>query len=276
MYWTNLFTKTDEVTAVEAQKLLSGAHAETNYQLLDVRQPAEYQEKHIPGAILIPLKELPDRLSELDADQETIVYCRSGVRSRSATQLLQERNFRKVLNMAGGILSWQGFTAQGDEQAGLEFFAAKSYADGLAMAYDMENGLQQFYLLTAEQAKEKGNTKTAGLLADMAKFENGHMARLIAKGKKSKIAPPEAGQSSDVFEGGFSRAVIVNAFGASLTSPAAVVELAMMFEIQAYDLYSRLAKRTAEEQLRTFYLEMAAEERKHLDKLSDRFDNLLT
>jgi len=271
MYWTNLFKKNDEVTAAEAQKLLSEPHAETKYQLLDVRQPGEYQEKHIPGAILIPLKELPDRLSELDPDKETIVYCRSGARSRSATQLLQDRNFLKVFNMAGGMLSWQGFTVQGDEQAGLEFFTAQSYADGVTMAYDMENGLQQFYLLTAEQATEKSDNETARLLTDMAKFENGHMARLAAK-----IVQPGAGQGSGVVEGGFSSTAIVKAFGANLTSPAAVVELAMMFESQAYDLYSRLAKRTAEEQQRTFYLEMAAEERKHLDKLSIRFDNLLT
>lgn len=273
MYWTNLFTKNAELTAAEAKKRLSEANSVDSYQLLDVRQPGEYQEKHIPGAILIPLKELPDRLSELDPDIETIVYCRSGARSRSATQLLQEREFRKVCNMTGGILSWQGATAQGDEQTGLEFFAAKSYEDGIAMACDMEYGLQQFYLLAAEQATGRGDKETADLLAVMAKFEEGHLAKLAAKGK---IASPPAATGNAAVEGGFPVAALLQTFAGDLTSPQAVVERAMMFEAQAYDMYFRLAKKTDEEQLRTFYLEMAAEERKHLDKLSDRFDNLLT
>ena len=54
------------------------------YNLLDVRQPEEYAEGHLPGATLIPLGELPGRLSEIDSSKLTLVYCRSGGRAGNA------------------------------------------------------------------------------------------------------------------------------------------------------------------------------------------------
>ena len=73
MYWKNPFTKNDEMSAAEVKKLLATAASADHYQLLDVRQLGEYREKHLPGAILIPLKELPDRMNELDPHKKTIV-----------------------------------------------------------------------------------------------------------------------------------------------------------------------------------------------------------
>ncbi len=67
-----------------------------SYQLLDVRQPKEYADGHLPGSLLIPLKELPARLNDLDSRKPTIVYCASGGRSRAAAQFLKGREFGKV------------------------------------------------------------------------------------------------------------------------------------------------------------------------------------
>ena len=75
------------------------------YCLLDVRQPAEYEQGHIPGARLIPLSELSFKIGEMDPERKTIVYCRSGNRSLSATSLLMNARFQKVLNMDGGIMA---------------------------------------------------------------------------------------------------------------------------------------------------------------------------
>jgi len=74
--------------------------------LLDVREPQEYQLCRIPGAHLIPLGQLPSRLSEIDHNDLVVAYCRSGVRSGKATQLLKKSGFKKVKNLAGGILAW--------------------------------------------------------------------------------------------------------------------------------------------------------------------------
>ncbi len=75
--------------------------------LLDVRTPAEFQRQHAPGAVHIPLSELPQRLEELRGDSRAIaVYCRSGARSEKARKLLEKNGFEKVINLGGlqGVL----------------------------------------------------------------------------------------------------------------------------------------------------------------------------
>jgi len=75
--------------------------------LLDVRNPYEVEIAAIPGTDkVIPVDQLPERLSELDSSREMVVYCRSGARSGSAVELLKSAGFRKVKNMVGGVLRW--------------------------------------------------------------------------------------------------------------------------------------------------------------------------
>jgi adenylyltransferase/sulfurtransferase len=76
------------------------------FVLVDVREPHEYRICSIPGARLIPLRELPRRLHELDSRDRIIVHCRSGQRSAKAAKLLREAGFAKVQNLKGGILAW--------------------------------------------------------------------------------------------------------------------------------------------------------------------------
>jgi molybdopterin/thiamine biosynthesis adenylyltransferase/rhodanese-related sulfurtransferase len=74
--------------------------------ILDVREPFEYEIARIEGSKLIPLSELPDRLSELEREELTIVHCHSGMRSARAVQFLQGAGFANVLNLEGGIERW--------------------------------------------------------------------------------------------------------------------------------------------------------------------------
>ena len=73
--------------------------------ILDVREPHEYQICNINGH-LIPLGDLPKRVSELDSSKEIVAHCRSGVRSAKAVDFLKQAGFKKVHNLAGGILAW--------------------------------------------------------------------------------------------------------------------------------------------------------------------------
>jgi adenylyltransferase/sulfurtransferase len=75
-------------------------------QLVDVREPHEYEICRIPGAVLIPLTQLPARLAEIDPDREVILQCKVGVRSARATAFLQRQGFAGARNLAGGILAW--------------------------------------------------------------------------------------------------------------------------------------------------------------------------
>jgi rhodanese-related sulfurtransferase len=74
--------------------------------LLDVRDPEEWAEFHVAGTTLIPLSELPNRLSELPKDKEIVVICRSGNRSKQGRDILVEAGFTQVSSMAGGLKEW--------------------------------------------------------------------------------------------------------------------------------------------------------------------------
>ncbi|MCL6543825.1 MAG: molybdopterin-synthase adenylyltransferase MoeB [Bryobacteraceae bacterium] len=76
------------------------------FLLLDVREPHEHQLCRLPGSVLIPMREVPKRLEELDRNQEIVVYCRSGARSAKIAQLLRASGFPVVRNLTGGILAW--------------------------------------------------------------------------------------------------------------------------------------------------------------------------
>jgi len=93
-----------DVNVSEAKQMI-----ESNLDLviLDVRTVEEYNEGHIEDAILIPVSELEGRIDELDEGKETLVYCRSGVRSVTASQILVDNGFSSVYNMLGGITAWR-------------------------------------------------------------------------------------------------------------------------------------------------------------------------
>jgi rhodanese-related sulfurtransferase len=74
--------------------------------VLDVREPEEIQIAAFPGALEIPMGELPGRLGELDRDDEIVVLCHHGVRSAHVAGYLAEQGFRRVSNLAGGIDAW--------------------------------------------------------------------------------------------------------------------------------------------------------------------------
>ena len=94
-----------KISAVEAKKMLD---ENSNIILLDVRSEAEYKEKHIPKATLLPLPELESKAATVlpDKDAVILVYCRSGVRSRNASNQLVSMEYTKVYDIEGGINGW--------------------------------------------------------------------------------------------------------------------------------------------------------------------------
>jgi len=74
--------------------------------VIDVRELDEYQSGHIPGAVLLPLGELPKRLNEVPRDSAVILVCRSGNRSKQAYDYLRTQGFINVHNMLGGMQAW--------------------------------------------------------------------------------------------------------------------------------------------------------------------------
>ena len=75
--------------------------------ILDVREPSEWTQFHIPDATLIPLAELPNRLNEVPKDSKVVVVCRTGRRSAEGRDILLNAGFTQVTSMAGGVTQWQ-------------------------------------------------------------------------------------------------------------------------------------------------------------------------
>ncbi len=96
------------VTPAEVARLIEAGRS-PGPQVVDVRDPREWREGTIPGAVGLPLPELRERLGELDPARETIVYCRGGQRSYFAYRVLRQSGFRDVKNLTGGFLSWTAF-----------------------------------------------------------------------------------------------------------------------------------------------------------------------
>ena len=98
----------------EAAKVLMDS--ETSYVILDVRTREEFNEKHIPGAILLPDYEVSLRAEEvlLDKDQLILVYCRSGRRSKKASEELVKLGYTNIREF-GGIIDWPYDTVTGEE-----------------------------------------------------------------------------------------------------------------------------------------------------------------
>lgn len=93
---------------ITVQELKTRLDKGESLNVIDVREPFEYEEYNIGGR-LIPLGDLPGKLSDLSEikDEEIIVHCRSGARSASAKAFLQQNGFNKVRNLLGGMLDWQ-------------------------------------------------------------------------------------------------------------------------------------------------------------------------
>jgi len=91
-----------EVSSLEAKAMLDRG----GVQLIDVREPWEYDEAHIPGCRLIPMGEVARRQDEIEKGTPAVVYCKSGSRSRKVVALLRESGYDKAVNLGGGILAW--------------------------------------------------------------------------------------------------------------------------------------------------------------------------
>ncbi len=93
-----------EITAEELRREMD--EEGRDLVLVDVREPHEWEIAHIEGATLIPLNQLPERLSELDGHAEIVTHCHHGARSMKALEILKGAGFGKVRSLAGGIDSW--------------------------------------------------------------------------------------------------------------------------------------------------------------------------
>lgn len=269
-----LFTPTEAMDSDEARKYMA-EHSEGTYTLLDVRQPGEYEEDHIPGAKLVPLGDLKEGTQDLDPAKPTLVYCAIGGRSRVAAQLLSGRGFQEVYNLSGGIKAYRGDKASGPQELNLDMVRGdESPGEMLKLAFGLEQALEIFYDKCLEQAEDKDLkdlfTKLEHVEAVHKKKIYDRYAALVENAPD--MAAFEADMTSDVMEGGFQVKDFLAANQPWLKSLLEVLELAMMLETQALDLYMRFAEKSQEEGTKQVLFTLADEEKAHLKSLSRLFD----
>ena len=245
-------------------------HAEGTYTLLDVRQPPEYEEEHLPGAKLIPLPELVDSLEGLEAEKPIIVYCAVGGRSRMAAQLLVNQDFKKVFYLEGGMQAWEGPAAEGPREFHLQFVRGDETPEEIVeLSYGMEMGLKTFHETVRSRAADP---ELVELLGHLIRAEESHMRRLLEVSTKWGMDPDEIDAfkenlESKVMEGGIDMEEFLAKNDSFLQTVTGVIDVAMMVETQALDLYLRMAAESSNVEAKEVLFNIAEEEKAHLKAL---------
>ncbi|CAB5115752.1 hypothetical protein D3OALGA1CA_2258 [Olavius algarvensis associated proteobacterium Delta 3] len=248
-------------------------HHEKGYLLIDVREPDEYAQNHIPGARLMPIAELVRSMDGLPDNRDLIFYCRSGPRSMAAAAMVldEEISSGKIYNLAGGILNWHGRLA--DDYPKVQVFSAGAKLhDLLYTAMDLEKGAQQFYTAVRDQTADANQRETFDTLS---RAEIGHARMIYTFWEKTEEKPPVfdtlfAALNGEILEGG---TALVDAFQriAVIPQPGCIplIELALDIEYAAYDLYRAMADNSEAEEIREAFLSLAQAEKKHMRVLID-------
>jgi len=97
---------------ISPEELYAKLSTGQNVKLIDVRERYESELYSIEGAKRIPLSELIDNVSKLDSSEEIVVFCHTGIKGGRAARMLRQMGFRKVRNLAGGVLGWASFLSE--------------------------------------------------------------------------------------------------------------------------------------------------------------------
>ncbi|MDY6893054.1 MAG: rhodanese-like domain-containing protein [Chloroflexota bacterium] len=264
------------LSPAKVKSILDSAE-EVDYLLLDVRQPEEYQEGHIPGAKLLPLGELDQRYRELDTTRKIITYCRSGRRSLGASVLLCGLGFEFIFNMEGGILNWPYDTITGSPDEGLEMLNnIVEPKEALLLAFILENGSLDFYTTINEKLGDKAPIITR--LIDMEKEHIGWIRSRLSDYSTSIDHDAEEFHrrvNRDYTEAGITVNEALLRFDSVFRDDLEAIEAAIEMECKAYDLYKRLSFATDDNELRRLFQTLSTGEKGHIQELTEELNHLL-
>lgn len=272
----DFFKPVNTVSPDEVRKLIAESNPE-DYNLVDVRQPSEYAEGHLPGAELIPLSELSSRQKELDHDKRTIVYCRAGRRSRSAAGLLAGMDFKDLAHMDGGILAYNGLTASGEPESGMFCFPETLGPGELAaVAWLLEENTISFLQGVKDMVGDSDR-----VLDDLREVKEEHKKTLEELYREVTGKEPSRDFPGDVIEPP-AEAVMVGCVGvrsavdwARDKKPSDVLELMLSLEANALDLYLKLARMVKSEEARRVFRKLADHQQRSLERASEVFEKAL-
>lgn len=266
-----------DITANQLRDFID-SHREAEYVIIDVRQPEEYVQGHLPGARLVPLMEVPARLDEVRDAEHKIFYCRSGGRSyRAAAHAALAGGLTNVYNLVGGTLGWTGVTIP--DMPHLHVFdEAETLSDALLQAMELEKGAHRFYdALLAHFA----GRPLEGVIETLLEAETGHARLLYRYLEQTEEGAPEPFESlferlpGTLLESGESfDALVERAEALATEGEFALLELAAEMELRAFDLYRNMAEQADSAVLREALIDLSNHEKHHARGVLDALGRL--
>jgi rhodanese-related sulfurtransferase/rubrerythrin len=259
----------------EARELLEGTS--DDQVLLDVREPKEYAQGHIPGATLMPLSALPTMMEKLSPDKPVITYCRSGKRSMAAASLLLSRGLDNVSSMDGGIMAWNGTVAVGSPDSGMFLLEGRSTPeDMLRLAWALEDGTRFIF----ESAKGSLPGPVPGVvLGALIKAEAQHQQNIV---EAYRVLKPGATEDdirdesvSGYMEGGTRLEEALKWLNEGERTPLDIIEASLLIESNSLDLYLKLSAAVEQQAVRDILAPVIEEEKTHLKSLGKLLQDLM-
>jgi rhodanese-related sulfurtransferase/rubrerythrin len=259
------------LTAHELRRLMDRRH-EKEFALIDVRQPGEYENGHIPGALLIPLPQLVRSMESVPVDKELVFYCRNGGRSQAAAAMVADEQItqKPLYHLDGGVMAWEGGTATGFPRIRV-FEPSIEPDDALRTAMDLEKGALNFYARVHTLYPDR---RWSTVFADLSRAEREH-ARIVFGFMRSAEDPGKEFEAvfdslaGEVMEGGMALETALQKVGSMKGRICLhLIELALQIETQAYDLYRAMADRSTENPSRQAFWTIAQAEKGHMRRLA--------
>ncbi len=190
------------------------------------------------------------------------------MRSRAAAAILADAGLEKVYTMQGGIAAWEGLVASGPPEAGMAYFGDAAQPQELArLAWMLEDGSRLFYVRMDEHLQDEETKKLFQRLAHAEVAHGKTVAELYRGFTEGRVVEDDLPSGrDDTMEGGIKVAeALLWAKGKDVTT---ILEFAISLEANAYDLYLKMEQRLEGDAKKVFLL-LAAEEKKHLERLAD-------
>lgn len=271
---SDLFTRVDKLSVAEAKNMIEKKGQE-GMTLIDVREPAEYEAGHIPGARFVPLSHLIDKMDELDLSRTAVTYCKRGPRSKSAAVLLKRHGAESVYYMDGGIDAWNGLVATGPYETGLFLLEGrKNIEDLVVLAWSLEDGTGVFYARMQELSEDR---EAKQLFASLVRAEQSHKSKLLEAyrhitGKEINDESIQTRSVKGYMEGGITSDEIVSWLIREKASLQEILEVSMQVETNSLDLYMKMLDEVKDKSAENVLNSLIEEEKSHLLKLGALLD----
>jgi sulfur-carrier protein adenylyltransferase/sulfurtransferase len=187
-----------------------------------------------------------------------------------AAQFLSGRGFEEVYNLKGGIHAWNGLKAKGPVELNLDLITGEeSPAQMIAVAYGLEEALERFYLIVKENVRDQDVISLLKMLWEVEKRHKEILQEQYQKLRTSKDPdlPNSGDHSAESLEGGFRLSGFLKENEERLQDSIGVLDLAMMIETQALDLYLRFVQKMTLRTTQEILWQIAEEEKAHLSAL---------